>query len=95
MYMDREMMVGEMCCFSSLQPGKVLKEKAAAKIYFERNLYEDFCRDGNYIPYTVLSEISYYWQQCIVSCSFSSFPHIHTPHIPHVHHLHMNTMYPH
>ena len=58
MYMDREMMVGEMCCFFSLQPGKVLKEKAAAKIYFERNLYEDFCRDGDYIPYTVLSEIS-------------------------------------
>lgn len=32
--------------FLSGQPGKVLKEKAAAKIYFERNLYEDFCRDS-------------------------------------------------
>lgn len=28
------------------QPGQVLKEKGAAKIYIERNLYEDFCRDG-------------------------------------------------
>lgn len=56
MYVDKKkMMVGEMCCFSSLQPGKVLKEKAAAKIYFERNLYEDFCRDGNYIPCTVFN----------------------------------------
>ena len=28
------------------QPGNVLKKKAAAKLYIERNLYEDFCRDG-------------------------------------------------
>ena len=28
------------------QPGNVLKEKGAAKLYIERNLYEDFCRDG-------------------------------------------------
>ena len=28
------------------QPGKVLKEKGAAKLYIERNLYEDFCRNG-------------------------------------------------
>ena len=26
--------------------GKVLKEKGAAKLYIQRNLYEDFCRDG-------------------------------------------------
>ena len=51
----KKMIVGMMCCFSSLQPGKVLKEKAAAKIYFERNLYEDFCRDGDYIPCTVFN----------------------------------------
>ena len=28
------------------QPGKVLKEKGTAKLYIERNLYEDFCRNG-------------------------------------------------
>lgn len=28
------------------QEGKVLKEKGAAKLNIERNLYEDFCRDG-------------------------------------------------
>ena len=28
------------------QPGKVLKEKGKAKLYIERNLYEDFCRNG-------------------------------------------------
>lgn len=28
------------------QPGNVLKEKGAAKLFIERNLYEDFCRDG-------------------------------------------------
>lgn len=28
------------------QPGKVLKEKGEAKLYIERNLYEDFCRNG-------------------------------------------------
>ena len=28
------------------QPGNVLKEKGAAKLYIERNLYEDFCRNG-------------------------------------------------
>ena len=31
------------------QPGQVLKEKGAAKIYIERNLYEDFCRDGKHL----------------------------------------------
>ena len=30
------------------QKGKVLKKKGAARLYIERNLYEDFCRDGNY-----------------------------------------------
>lgn len=29
------------------QEGKVLKEKGAGILYIERNLYEDFCRDGN------------------------------------------------
>lgn len=29
------------------QAGNVLKEKGAAKLYIERNLYEDFCRDGS------------------------------------------------
>ncbi len=28
--------------------GNVLKEKGAAKLFIERNLYEDFCRDGMY-----------------------------------------------
>ena len=28
------------------QPGKVLKEKGTAKLYIERNLYEDFCKNG-------------------------------------------------
>ena len=28
------------------QRGKVLKEKGAVTLYIERNLYEDFCRDG-------------------------------------------------
>lgn len=28
------------------QNGNVLKEKGAAKLFIERNLYEDFCRDG-------------------------------------------------
>ena len=28
------------------QPGKVLKEKGTAILYIERNLYEDFCRNG-------------------------------------------------
>ena len=28
------------------QEGNVLKEKGAAILYIERNLYEDFCRDG-------------------------------------------------
>lgn len=28
------------------QLGKVLKEKGTAKLYIERNLYEDFCRNG-------------------------------------------------
>ena len=28
------------------QEGEVLKEKGAATLYIERNLYEDFCRDG-------------------------------------------------
>lgn len=32
------------------QPGKVLKEKGNAKLYIERNLYEDFCRNGS-CPY--------------------------------------------
>lgn len=31
---------------SSPQRGKVLKEKGAVRLYIERNLYEDFCRDG-------------------------------------------------
>lgn len=30
------------------QEGKVLKEKGAAKLNIERNLYEDFCRNGEY-----------------------------------------------
>ena len=30
------------------QPGKVLKEKGKAELYIERNLYEDFCRNGDY-----------------------------------------------
>lgn len=30
------------------EPGDVLKEKGAAKLFIERNLYEDFCRDGVY-----------------------------------------------
>ncbi len=30
------------------QNGNVLKEKGTAKLYIERNLYEDFCRDGTY-----------------------------------------------
>lgn len=29
-----------------MQAGRVLKEKAAANIFIERNLHEDFCRDG-------------------------------------------------
>ena len=33
----------------SPQKGKVLKEKGAARIYVERNLYEDFCREGTYV----------------------------------------------
>ena len=37
--------------FESLQPGNVLKKKAAAKLYIERNLYEDFCRDGTTMLY--------------------------------------------
>jgi hypothetical protein len=28
------------------QEGNVLKEKGAAKLNIERNLHEDFCRDG-------------------------------------------------
>ena len=28
------------------QKGKVLKEKGTAKLFIERNLYEDFCRNG-------------------------------------------------
>lgn len=28
------------------ESGNVLKEKGAARLYIERNLYEDFCRDG-------------------------------------------------
>ncbi len=28
------------------EPGEVLKEKGAAKLFIERNLYQDFCRDG-------------------------------------------------
>ena len=31
------------------QPGKVLKEKGTAKLYIERNLYEDFCRNGEFL----------------------------------------------
>lgn len=31
------------------QKGNVLKEKGAAMLYIERNLYEDFCRDGTYV----------------------------------------------
>ncbi len=34
------------------QKGKVLKEKGAAKLYIERNLYEDFCRNGESDIYT-------------------------------------------
>ena len=30
------------------QPGNVLKEKGAARLFIERNLYEDFCRDGKF-----------------------------------------------
>ena len=30
------------------QPGNVLKEKGAARLFLERNLYEDFCRDGKF-----------------------------------------------
>lgn len=30
------------------QPGKVLKKKGTAKLFIERNLYEDFCRNGKY-----------------------------------------------
>ena len=31
------------------QPGKVLKEKGTAKLYIERNLYEDFCKNGKFL----------------------------------------------
>ena len=31
------------------QNGNILKEKGAGKIFIERNLHEDFCRDGNKI----------------------------------------------
>lgn len=31
------------------QEGQVLKEKGAAILHIERNLYEDFCRDGTVV----------------------------------------------
>lgn len=31
------------------EPGVVLKEKGAAKLFIERNLFQDFCRDGVFV----------------------------------------------